>query len=313
MQITQIEISSLVTKGLQTRDGLANAVVKDYAESARAGSKLPPVTVIRETVPAPDPAAPAPHPDADASVRLRYYLVDGYHRVAAAERLGLTTIDAEVIDGDFTAALRLALKANAEHGLRRTNADKRNALRMAWENREALFGGTPTKEMLAEACAVSRSTVKRFYSHIQKGSKEPLFNRVCKDGRKYRLNPHSPLPTPQSPTPNPHSPTTDRFGVEIPANLLAAFELSRYRDIVRMLREALTAVEAEQEACNLAFAKVSQSTRITMRNAAEDLKAELPFCVCRICGGAGCRACGNIGVQTKAEYDRNPNEVKPDA
>ena len=309
MQITQIEISSLVTKGLQTRDGLANAVVKDYAESAKAGSKLPPVTVIREVAPAaPDPAAPAPVspiPSPQSSIP-KYYLVDGYHRVAAAERLGLTTIDAEVIDGDFTAALRLALKANAEHGLRRTNADKRNALRMAWENREALFGGTPTKEMLAEACAVSRSTVKRFYSHIQKGSKEPLFNRVCKDGRKYRLNP-------QSPTPNPQSPTTDRFGVEIPANLLAAFELSRYRGIVRMLREALTAVEAEQEACNLAFAKVSQSTRITMRNAAEDLKAELPFCVCRICGGAGCRACGNIGVQTKAEYDRNPNEVKPDA
>ena len=35
-----VEISSLVTEGLQTRDGLAKAVVKDYAETLKAGMKV---------------------------------------------------------------------------------------------------------------------------------------------------------------------------------------------------------------------------------------------------------------------------------
>ena len=48
-----VEISSLVTEGLQTRDGLAKAVVKDYAETLKAGMRLPPVTVVQDSVSGP--------------------------------------------------------------------------------------------------------------------------------------------------------------------------------------------------------------------------------------------------------------------
>ena len=75
-----VEISSLVTEGLQTRDGLAKAVVKDYAETLKAGMRLPPVTVVQD------------------SVSGQLYLVDGYHRKAATVMAGRTMIDAEITE-----------------------------------------------------------------------------------------------------------------------------------------------------------------------------------------------------------------------
>lgn len=49
---------------------------------------------------------------------------------------------------------------------RRTNADKREALEKAWENRHAIWpredGADPSAEILADACGVSRRTVVRF-------------------------------------------------------------------------------------------------------------------------------------------------------
>ena len=108
-----VEISSLVTEGIQTRDGLAKAVVKDYAEALKAGTKFPPVTVVQDNVTG------------------QLYLVDGYHRKDAAILAGLEMIEAEVTEGSFTDAVRLAIKANAAHGLRRTKADKTNAIKLA--------------------------------------------------------------------------------------------------------------------------------------------------------------------------------------
>ena len=286
-----IEISSLVTEGLQTRDGLAKAVVKDYAETLKAGKSLPPVTVVCVN-----------RPDADGSARPLYYLVDGYHRKDAAILAGRTTIDAEITEGTFTDAVRLAIKANAAHGLRRTNADKRNALKLAWENRQDLFGGDPSKTVLAEACEVSLSTVKRFYKTLAGGSKEPPCARVGKDGKSY--SPSQPAIL---------SEVTDRYGVAIPERIARAFGSKELDTIVTGLRRLKASIEEKISAEDFAYCKVSQSTLISLGNVIGDLRLETPWCVCRQCGGRGCHACGNTGVQTKLEYERNPKELRPDA
>ena len=153
-----VEINTLVTEGLQTRDGLAKAVVKDYAEAIKAGAKFPPITVVQDNVTG------------------QLYLVDGYHRMAATVKAGLELIDAEVIEGTFTDAVRLAIKANATNGLRRTNADKRNALKLAWEHRQELFPGEPSHELLAKACGISERTIRRF-RHLLTGV-DNVFSRT---------------------------------------------------------------------------------------------------------------------------------------
>lgn len=59
-------------------------------------------------------------------------------------------------------ALKYALKCNTKHGKRVTNEDKQNAMRIAWENREELFGGEPSQNLFADTCGVSRPTAISF-------------------------------------------------------------------------------------------------------------------------------------------------------
>jgi len=283
MEIKLIDISSLVTEGLQTRDGLAKSVVKDYAEMMKSGCTLPPVEVVRD------------------SATGQLYLVDGYHRVDAAKRLKRTVIDAQVTDGTYTDAIRCAIKANAAHGLRRSNADKRNALKMAWEHRQALFGGEPSHEVLAAACAVSKRTAQRFRETASGMDNVHPCARVGADGKCY-----------QSPTTNHQSlsTVTDRFGVAVPEDLVEAFTSKDLIRTIQALRKSRDYIAEQQKDGNLAFIRVAQSALITLQNAADELNACKPHCICRVCGGRGCRACGNLGVQTKLEYDRNPSEIK---
>ena len=144
MNILKIKIEELNTRDLQTRAALNEDTVSDYAEAMERGDKFPPVTVFTDGA--------------------EYYLADGFHRVEALRRIGKKAVMAELQDGDYKAALLYALKANSTHGLRRTNADKRHALEIAWNAREHLFGGEPSQNLLADTCGISRQTVVRFLS-----------------------------------------------------------------------------------------------------------------------------------------------------
>ena len=142
MSLLRLKIEDLNTRNLQTRAALNEDTVQDYADAMERGDKFPAVTVFTDGA--------------------EYYLADGFHRVEALRRIGKKAVVAELQDGNFKAALLYALKANSTHGLRRTNADKRHALEMAWNAREELFGGEPSIALLAETCGVSVATVKNF-------------------------------------------------------------------------------------------------------------------------------------------------------
>lgn len=96
---------------LQSRAGMDEVVVAEYAEAMAAGAIFPAIIVFQD-------------PD-DESI---FWLAGGFHRRAAAEKAGLDEIEAEVRQGDKRAALLFSLGENATHGLRRTNADKRKAV-----------------------------------------------------------------------------------------------------------------------------------------------------------------------------------------
>ena len=142
MSMLKIKIEDLNTRDLQTRAALNEDTVSDYAEAMERGERFPAVTVFTDGA--------------------EYYLADGFHRVEALRRIGKKSVMAELQDGDYKAALLYALKANSTHGLRRTNADKRHALEMAWNAREHLFGGDPSDALLADVCGVTRLTVRNW-------------------------------------------------------------------------------------------------------------------------------------------------------
>lgn len=120
--------------GTQTRAHIDDATVAEYAEAMERGDRFPPVVVFQN--------------NGD------FIMADGFHRFRAASRARLTHLYAEIRQGTRRDALKFALAANHKHGLRRTNADKRHAVRMAL----AEFGNLSDR-LLAEMCCVSQPFV----------------------------------------------------------------------------------------------------------------------------------------------------------
>lgn len=85
-----------------------------------------------------------------------YWPADGFHRAAACRQAGIAVINAIVLKGTQRDALLYAIGANAEHGLQRTNQDKRNAVRQLLSDPEWKDLGPTT---LAAYARVSRRFV----------------------------------------------------------------------------------------------------------------------------------------------------------
>ena len=315
---------------IQTRSATDAETVEEYAETAQRGVKFPPVSVVRDK-------------------HGTLWLWDGIHRMEAARRIGKTRIRAEVTDGTYLDALRLALGANATHGLRRSNADKRHALEMAWEKRREIWprtdGADPSTEILAEACGLHLNTIKAFMRTIQPISNVPVegYDRV---GKMYQLKAAQGVNNvPVQPTQNvpvgtrgaapvrrvfgkdgktrsapirarapqrAHNVMLDRFGVEIPMEIRAAFMDNTARDqIESMLQSTYRLLKGAMEAQDPNVAQYRQADLIELQNLLRTARFTKPYCVCRICQGNGrgsCTACHETGFQTEEQYKRNPKE-----
>src|SRR6516165_12071592 len=92
----------------QPREFLNESVCQEYAELIRAGVEMLPIIVFY-----------------DGSV---YWLASGFHRLRAHLLAGRKVILAEVRKGGLRDAILCAFGQNAEHGLRRTSADKARAV-----------------------------------------------------------------------------------------------------------------------------------------------------------------------------------------
>ena len=112
-----IEVSAVRTDGgTQPRAALYQNVIDDYAESLKAGASFPPVVIFY-----------------DGS---DYWLADGFHRLRAHVVAGVNRIAADIRQGTRRDAVLHSVGANASHGLRRTNEDKRRAVMTLLEDAE---------------------------------------------------------------------------------------------------------------------------------------------------------------------------------
>ena len=319
MATAYIKIKNLDRNGLQTRVALNEQTVEEYTEAMDAGMEFPPVTVFRD----------------NEGV---YRLADGFHRVEAKTRTknyskpGFDTVKANIINGGYAEALKYALSANSNHGLRRTNADKNRAVNIALTNCKRLFGGVPTASVLAGVCAVSIEFANRLLLQFEaeneapkrpvtsapvRGkaaqSAPPVRTRIGKGGKVITLPPVR-VARPGyyiGKDGNEHAigVSIDRYGVEIPERLKAVFEDARLDGWA----QAISAVKCEIQAAREGQAPYSASiarAQIQLENAYHELKAAKPHCVCRMCQGNGCDACHDTGYQTEDQYKRNPKEFQ---
>ena len=142
--------------GTQSRVALNEDVVSEYAEAIRRGDTLPPVVVFHDGG--------------------TYWLADGFHRFHAHRAARAEDIDADVYTGTKRDAVLHSVGANANHGLRRSNDDKRRAVQTLLNDPE---WSQWSDRQIAQACCVSPPLVAsaRASVTVNSFSEEPAERR----------------------------------------------------------------------------------------------------------------------------------------
>jgi hypothetical protein len=266
-----IEISPTKIKAerLQTRAVTDSAYVDELADRMRAGDVFPPIVLF--------------------SKGKESWLADGIHRLDAAIK-AQKTIGVDERKGDWADAVEFACGANASHGLRRSNADKRRAVKLAL----SAFSNRSSRA-IAELCGVGDDLVEEIRKASQV-SENDTCKRVGRDG-KVQSAIKAPRPrglsTASADSPsvdfNPAeleaergpAPAKDEWGAPIQLHAKKAFEaVPQFDEILTLLRSAsrLFTQLAEHEGGRLLQrTNVSDSTRTGFRsvqitNAIRDLE-----------------------------------------
>lgn len=121
--------------GTQPRTELNEDVIAEYAEQMREGVEFPAITAYFDGV--------------------SYWLADGFHRYWAATRAEVE-VAVHFIKGAKRDAILHSVGANANHGLRRSNADKRKAVKTLLEDAEWMQW---SDRAIARQCQVSADLV----------------------------------------------------------------------------------------------------------------------------------------------------------
>ena len=145
----------------QPRSEINTEVVAEYAEAMAGGDKFPPVIVFYDGV--------------------DYWLVDGFHRVHVTREAGRDKIQCEVHDGTIEEARWFSYRVNRTHGIRRTNDDKRKAVKAALLHPN---GAKMSDRKIAEHVGVGHVMVSRIRHELETTvSLEQSAERTGQDGR----------------------------------------------------------------------------------------------------------------------------------
>ena len=107
-RVDSIPLARIKDGGAQMRVEMRPETINDYANDMLDGAAFPPIIVF--------------HDGCD------FWLADGFHRVEANRKVEHAEIMAEIRAGTSRDAILHAIGANAAHGLRRTQVDKRRAV-----------------------------------------------------------------------------------------------------------------------------------------------------------------------------------------
>lgn len=122
--------------GTQSRVSLNEGIVAEYADALAGGATMPPVVVFF-----------------DGS---DHWLADGFHRYFAHQKGGWVEIAVDIRTGTKRDAVLYSVSANGQHGLRRSNADKRKAVETLLA--DVVWGKWSDRE-IARQCGVAHTFV----------------------------------------------------------------------------------------------------------------------------------------------------------
>ncbi len=300
--------------GVQSRERISDEYVTELAELIKAGKKLPPVDVYSDGT--------------------EIWAADGFHRIHAHLKANKRTVRCNVHKGSIKDAIWASVAANQEHGLRRTNADKRHAVEMALKSRPDL-----SARAVADHVGVSDTFVNGLMRHVQTVC---TCERVGRDGKTYRVPPPPTPPqqvTPKIPPPPsdsapsrpfdpaqgksteprtpPPPPSLRLDGVKkpIPDHLWPLWD--RGAEIAQMAstvtRMAGLIRRMHNEGDLVILDGNGQAIVAALETAKQGLNANIPFAVCPYCKGTlsdSCRFCKGRGIVGDFAYKHVPSELK---
>lgn len=186
---TKLSIAKLrLNGGTQPRDELDGPTVMEYADAMDRGVEFPPVKAMYDGT--------------------DYWLYDGFHRVKAAQNIDRTTIRVDVQQGTKQDAQWESLAANKDHGLRRTQSDKRRAIKRALK----MKGADKPNRSIARHVGCDHKTVAKYRREMEPSGEIPQIKKrtVTRNGTTYtqdtsnigksRSNGSKPTPTPTKPS-----------------------------------------------------------------------------------------------------------------
>jgi hypothetical protein len=278
----QIKLSEIRFGGIFTRAHVDKEAVADYRARFEDGSPFPPIDLYY-----------------DGEI---YWCADGVHRLTAATGLEHETIAAEIFKGGKREALEHAVKANWAHGVRRTSADKRQAVSLVlgdeiwreWSDRR-----------VAEFCGVSDHLVAAIRGEIQvreraPDEKPPKKTRIGKDGKRHpaKKEPAAAVELAEAESDDFDPKALDaatRKGIDI------AGLASPYRKAVRELGAISKQFKelAAEERTGMHLCDTINRITHDLNLVIGTISQAEPVCLCQMCDGDGCRACANSGFWTR--------------
>lgn len=148
--------------GTQPRQYINQDVVNEYAEEMLESDNFPPMVVFNDGA--------------------NFWLADGYHRWHANKKAGFVEVECDVRTGTVRDAVLYSVGANAVHGLRRTNDDKRKAIITLLNDLE---WGEWSDSEIARQCCVSHVTVGRVRKSVGLEKTEKKY--VNKHGQEAKM------------------------------------------------------------------------------------------------------------------------------
>lgn len=192
----ELELDKIrIDGGTQPRAKIDMETVADYHAAFELGANFPPIDVFFDGK--------------------EYWLADGFHRWHAARAANLESLDAFVHQGSVRDAILFAVGANAAHGLKRTNEDKRQAVLLLLNDSEWTQW---SNRAIAERCGVSHHLVNDLRKTVEPDSTvlERKFTTSTGKTATHKVDPPKPKPVEATVTESPSVNTDEPESTDAP-------------------------------------------------------------------------------------------------
>lgn len=244
------------------------------------------------------------------------YLTDGFHRVAAARKLGKKYIEANIANGTRRSAIFASFSANKENAFPRQPGTAKGIIEKLLKDEE---WSKISQREIARHVGVTEGFVRKVKNeskaHVRTGTQiDSGSGPINKDSRSKTVNVKRGQSEYEAKVPE--KKTLDSTGKQVPEHLVKYFErANEYRQMIKQLNDMLKTVREGKEAGDLfyKFIKIENLTA-AINNVKRIFRFALPFSVCGYCGGDEnneyCRACDGCGFVNEMMYRATPGEFK---